>query len=495
MAPVTQAIPSRSRGLASARRLADAGRWADAEHALAPLLARAPDDAAALELLGDVLLSAGHPARAAEAFAIVAARRPTDPTLLYRLAIAHQRAYRYAAAAPVFHRLTQLTPEDPHAWTGLAWCLASTGAAPVAVSVAARAEALAPEDRRVRHTVAACCLAAGDTDGAARRYRDLLASDAEDDVAAWGLASLAFGRGDFASAWPLAEHRHVEMRQRGAYRPLPAPAWRGESLDGGTLLVVHEQGAGDLLQFARFLSLAAARGTRVVVEAPPGLHGILATVPGVTALVQPRAAVPDVRAAVHLMSLPHALGTGNDLLGAAVPYLSLPGDCPEPIAASVGERDATDGRPRIGLVWAGAAGHANDHQRSMPLEALRPLWASVDAQWISLQVGPRSAELQRLPPTERDGILDAAPWLTSYAATAHLVARLDLVVAVDTSVAHLAGALRRPTWILLPHVADWRWTGTGTATGWYPSARLFRQPAPGDWPAVVRDVVGALRDA
>lgn len=485
-------LPAEDPDLRSAHDLATAGRLPEAERALGRVLARRPDDPRALDQLADVLLAAGRPARAAEVLTRMMDLGPPEPSVLYRLAIAHQRGYRYAAAAPVFHRLTQLTPGDPKAWTGLAWCLAATGAGDVAVAVASRAEALAPMDRRVRHTVATCRLEAGDVAEAERRYAALLAADPEDEVAAWGLATIAFRRGDFARAWPLAERRHHEMRQRGAFRPLPAPAWQGEPLAGGRLLVVHEQGAGDLLQFARFLPVAQARDARVVVEAPPALHGILAEVPGVSEVVAPRAPVPDVRAAVRLMSLPFALGTGDDLLGTQVPYLIPPGACPDAIAEALPHRDGRGGRPAIGVVWAGAPGHANDHRRSMPLEVLGPLLGSRAARWISMQVGPRAADLGRLPADMRDGILDASPWLTSWEATAHTVSRLDLVVSVDTSVAHLAGALGTPTWILLPHVADWRWTGSGDATGWYPSARLFRQPVPGGWDAVIRAVGAAL---
>ena len=275
-------------------------------------------------------------------------------------------------------------------------------------------------------------------------------------------------------------------------RNFAQPAWDGTALAGRTLFVHAEQGLGSAIQFVRYAGLAAAAGGRVVLECHRPLQRLFAQ-----SLVAPRGPVaalvvkgeepPDFDCQAPLMSLPHLLGTTLAAIPGDSPYLS-----PDPAeAASWRERLAAAGRPRIGLVWAGNRRHENDRNRSMPAAELARLVDSHPAAaFFSLQVPGAAEDLAAFPP---DRVEDLAPHLPDFAATAAVIANLDLVVSVDTAVAHLAGALGHPVWLLLPYVPEWRWLLGRNDSPWYPSMRLFRQSAPGNWPELIERVGAALR--
>jgi hypothetical protein len=248
-----------------------------------------------------------------------------------------------------------------------------------------------------------------------------------------------------------------------------APLWTGEALAGRRLLVWAEQGLGDTLQFVRYAALLAGQGVDVVVEVQPELERLVRqSLPQVEVVARGQR-LPQFDVHAPLMSLPHLLHTRLDTIPAEVPYLFA-----EEAADRLGARD---GRLRVGLVWAGNPQHKNDRRRSLNPNVLAPLSSLRDIQWFSLQPGTTTP-----PPLD---LVDLTADLTDFADTAALLMQLDLVVTVDTSVAHLAGALGRPVWILLPYAADWRWLVERSDSPWYPSARLYRQSAPGDWPSVV----------
>jgi hypothetical protein len=267
-----------------------------------------------------------------------------------------------------------------------------------------------------------------------------------------------------------------EWRWRSAQMEAPryagAPRWTGEALGDRRLLVWAEQGLGDTLQFVRYATLLARHGVDVVLEVQPELERLVRhSLPEVEVIGR---GLQSPRFDVHapLMSLPYLLGTRLDTIPAELPYLYA-----EEAAVWLGPRD---GRHRVGLVWAGNRHHTNDGRRSLDPNLLASLDGLGDIQWFSLQPG-----------TTTSPQLDLVDWtadLTDFADTAALLMQLDLVVTVDTSIAHLAGALGRPVWILLPYAADWRWLVERSDSPWYPSARLYRQPAPGDWPSVVERV-------
>lgn len=265
------------------------------------------------------------------------------------------------------------------------------------------------------------------------------------------------------------------------------PAWRGEALPGRTLFVHAEQGVGDSVQFCRYLPALTRRlgpDARIVFAVQPGLVDVLPAMPGVS-IVTHGTRMPPVDAVCPLLSLPHLLGVDRLDLPAPVPYLDVPAE-----RGRVWQERLRPyaGRLRVGIVWAGNPAHSNDANRSMPLAALAPVLRLPNLHWFSLQVGPRAADLARAGAA----VVDLSPQLGDYADTAAALTQIDLLVSVDTSVAHLAGALGVPTWLLLPHLPDWRWQLARDDSPWYPALRLFRQPRPGDWDAVARELAAAL---
>src|SRR5690348_12088541 len=255
------------------------------------------------------------------------------------------------------------------------------------------------------------------------------------------LALALLAQGDYAAGWAEYEWR----RHLPGFAVLPGREWQGERLTGA-LLVQAEQGMGDSLMLARYLPLAAARVGRLVLACQTPLIPLLRRVPGVAAAVAMDVRLPRHDGAIFMGSLPHRFGTRLDDIPSPAGYLAA-----EPARARTWA-GLLSGRRRIGLVWAGNAELAGDAQRSMPFELFAPLLATPGAQFFSLQVGERARDV-----AGRTDIVDLSAQLTDFAETAAVIANLDLVVTVDTAVAHLAPALGRPCWIMLPRVADWRW--------------------------------------
>ncbi len=287
--------------------------------------------------------------------------------------------------------------------------------------------------------------------------------------------------GDFATGLAKYEARP------GKDRHVDVPLWLGrEPIADKTLLIHFEQGFGDTLQFVRYAKLVAARGARVVVEAQAALMPVLASVPGVAVAVAAGEPLPPCDLRCPMLSLPLAFGTTLDTVPAEVPYLAAPAERLAPWRA----RFAGDGKRRIGLVWAGNPKHKNDRNRSIAPERLAPLFAVPGVQWIALQPDPSPRDRAWL--AGRAEIQNVGEAVADFGDTAAVMAALDLVLSVDTAAVHLAGALARPIWIMLPFAPDWRWLMGRSDSPWYPTARLFRQPGPGDWDAVVAEVAAAL---
>ncbi|RQR52841.1 glycosyltransferase [Burkholderia sp. Bp9140] len=295
--------------------------------------------------------------------------------------------------------------------------------------------------------------------------------------------------GDFETGWQQHEMRwrasDVVLHRRHADRPL----WNGDELLAGRTVLLHaEQGYGDTLQFCRYASLLHDRGATVLVEAPAALGELLGTLRGVSRIVTEDQPTPAFDLQCPLMSLPHAFRTTLDTVPADVPYLRADARRRDAWAQRL-DAISPPGRLRIGLAWSGNPRHANDENRSIPFAALAPLVAAHDATFVSLQPQIRARDADAFAAS---GVLSFADALTDFAETAALADTLDLVISVDTSIAHLAGALGRPLWVLLPRVPDWRWLLERDDCPWYPSATLFRQARPGDWPAVVARLADAL---
>ncbi|MDP1644128.1 MAG: DUF5672 family protein [Thiobacillus sp.] len=333
----------------------------------------------------------------------------------------------------------------------------------------------------------------GHLDEARDAFNRALALDANLTQARFSRALVLLTRGDYAHGWAEYESRMRCPEYAAGYR-LPAMAgsprlWQGEALAGKSLLLIAEQGIGDTLQFIRYVKPLADQGARI------GLHvrqahvaGLLRNVHGLSAVYTGEAVIPAYDYICHLLSLPRLCGTHSLAdVPADVPYLSAPSDR----RAYWRQRlDAIPARLRVGLAWAGSPTNVDDRNRSCSLQALAGLFDLPDVAWINLQLGAGREELRAV----QTPILDWGDEQTDYAETAALMAELDLIITVDTSIAHAAGALGCPVWIMLQYIADFRWLLNRADSPWYPTARLFRQPHPGDWAAVVAALRGALAD-
>ncbi len=288
---------------------------------------------------------------------------------------------------------------------------------------------------------------------------------------------LAKGFAAYEGRW-----RHRDWLARARWHR--APRWQGQPLDGGLLEVVADEGLGDTLQFARFLPRLAERFPLRLVAQPP-LVSLLRRQPWPFQVLRPEEAAPRPAASLPLLSLPLVLPLALDAL--VCPRLLSPAEHPRPWSLGT----YAEGRRRIGLVWAGNPAHTDDALRSIDPEALAPLADLPGLQWVSLQAGPRAGEARRLP----FPVQDWTPYLQTFDDTAAALADLDGVLTVDTAVAHLSGALGRPTHLLLPLASDWRWFLGRTDSPWYPSVELHREKAAGRWETAVASAAAALGKA
>ncbi len=270
----------------------------------------------------------------------------------------------------------------------------------------------------------------------------------------------------------------------------PHPKWDGRPIPDQTLLIHTEQGAGDAIQLARYVPLAAERCKQLVLVCRADLIPIFATIPGIAQLREAgQIEVSEFDTYAALLSLPQVLDATLETIPAEVPYVDGEAIRRRKKAGSVLDLEPSS-RPKVGIVWAGSPTHQNDRRRSCPLKEFVPVLGTAGIDFYSLQKGPQCEELAQLPPEIK--VQDLEPKLGDFGDTAVVVGQLDLVISVDTSVAHLAGALGKPVWTLLSYVSDWRWLLEGEETPWYPTMRLFRQSEPGDWAGVMERVAGAL---
>ena len=298
-------------------------------------------------------------------------------------------------------------------------------------------------------------------------------------------AALRLLRGDFARGWPDYEWRWMKQSVVLANRMFTQPLWRGEPIAGKTILLHGEQGLGDTIQFCRYVPLVAARGARVILEVQKPLQALINGL-GAAQVIAKGDPLPQFDLHCPLLSLPLAFGTTMETIPSANAYLAAP---VQPSTAWQARLAATP-RPRIGLAWSGRAGHERDRERSIGLRAFLPL-LETGATIVSLQKEVRAEDAIVLK--DRGDILNAGEELGDFSDTAALMSQLDLVISVDTSAAHLAGALGKPVWILVTHIPDWRWLLERDDSPWYPTARLFRQDATGTWDGALAHVHTAAR--
>jgi tetratricopeptide (TPR) repeat protein len=463
--------------------LAALGKHEDAIACYRRALALRPEYAKACLNLGAALMDSDALAEAGDYLTRAAALDPKLPEAPYNLGNLAEKHGEFAAAAEHFRRATALRPQFYEAHHNLGAVLLKAEDTEAAHASFERAVALKPDKAEAHHNLARALAELSRYDEALASCRRATAADPTDAQASFTEAVLLLRQGDLREGFEKYEWRWKLGTQ--VPRNFPVPLWNGEDLAGRTILLYGEQGYGDTIQGLRYVPLVAARGARVVLEVPPPLSRLAARLPGVGELVAGGGVLPRFDLACPLLSLPRAFATTLETIPASVPYLSA-----EPDALERWRAHLAGAGLKVGIAWAGSPLHNSDARRSIDVEKLEPLLRLKGVRWFSLQVGERAADLARLAPGL---VTDLAPRLSDFAETAAAIANVDLVVTVDTAVAHLAGALGRPAWVMLRAMPDWRWLVDHDDSPWYPTVRLFRQRRRGDWDEVVRRVRTALK--
>lgn len=416
------------------------GRFDESIRELEALLEHNPDYFEAINNLGLALRDSGRRKEAIDIFERALSIAPDAQEARINLGVTFQELGRHEEARQVARDLLERDPSCYDAWDIIGHCAYEDGDYDLAYEFFGRAIELQPKDVNAH----------------------------------WNRALLDLHRGRLREGFAGYEWRKKLVAFTRNRRPVYTPEWDGPPLNWQSILVISEQGLGDALQFVRYAAALKDAGAGAVhVECDPVLADLLMTAPGIDSVVPRGQSLPEHDVHVYMLSLPGLLGTDVDSIPDTVPYLTAP-------ERKAADAVATDGLA-VGFVWAGSPGHARDHLRSARLELFDRLFEVPGTTFHSLQKGGPEAALAGV---RRSNVRDLSKHLADFGDTAAVVERLDLVITVDTSVAHLAGALGKQTWLLLPHVCDFRWQIEGETSPWYPTMRIFRQPAVGDWESV-----------
>ncbi len=400
----------------------------------------------------------------------------------YELGVRLKDAGDLDGAERCFRQIVEQYPDLPDPRYSLGVVLQLQGRLQEAISHYRAATVLDPAFVKAHYNLANAFLNCGLYQESIDSVQAVLRYDPAHADAHWLLGMLLLRSGDFHNGWREYEWRWKAAEFSSRIPDLGRPQWDGSPLEGRTLLIHMEQGRGDMIQFIRYAPLAAASGGRVVVCALPELVSLLATVIGISQVVDRNGPLPDFDVHAPVQTLPYLLGTTLETIPQTIPYLSS-----DPVKVTEWRRKFPDvERFRIGLVWQGTPTHRDDHNRSCSLHEFLLLKDLVETEFYSLQIGAGAEQIFEL--SSLMTVIDATGQIRDFSDTAALIANLDLVISVDTAVAHLAGALGKPVWTLLPYVPEWRWLLERSDTPWYPTMRLFRQQSPGDWKNVFRQV-------
>jgi tetratricopeptide (TPR) repeat protein len=449
-------------------------------------LAFAPDIAEAHLNRGNVLNDLKRHDEAVASYDSALRLRPDYAEALSNRGIALHALDRNHEALGSFDRALTFKPDYPEALSHRGATLDAMKRPDEALESYARAIALKPDYADAYGNRGATLYNLKRLDEALADFDRALALRPDLPEVHWNQAAARLITGDFERGFAEYEWRWQREAMIAVKRDFPQPLWRGEDITGKTILVHSEQGLGDSIQFCRYIPALAARGARVILEVDAPLRRLMTTLSGAGEVRTKGSRLPDFDTHCPLLSLPLAFGTRLDTVPSVTPYLHTQADD----VAAWEARLAATRRPRVGLAWSGNPDHQRDAERSIALEALLPL-LDVDASFVSVQKDVRAADAAVL--AERGDILQVGDALNDFADTAALLSQLDLVIAVDTSVTHLAGAMAKPVWVLLPFIPDWRWLLDRETSPWYPTARLFRQDESRSYDGVIARVREALR--
>ncbi len=448
-----------------------------------------PGDPLALANRGSALLSLGRPADALETFDALLRLDPRNGEALMNRGIAKANLSRQDEALSDFDAALSLMPGHPSAMYNRGNALLALNRPVEALADFDRALNAMPEHPRVWHNRGRALQQLNRYAEAVQCFDRTLALNKGDADAQNNRALCLLTLGDLREGFKAYEARWKRSAMADTRRGYNKPLWLGEfPLGHKTILLTAEQGLGDTIQFARYAPLLARAGAKVVLEVQPELKSLLSGIEGVTACVARGEPLPGYDVHTPLGSLPLALKTDASTVPADLPYLHAD---PARIEQWQSKLGALPGK-RVAVAWAGQAKHANDANRSLDLKVLEPLLTLEGISFVSIQRELRDGDAALL--ASRAHVTPIGGDLNDMADTAAVLSLCDLLISVDTSIVHLAGAMARPAWVMLPFAPDWRWGLTGDHSAWYPQVRLFRQPSLGDWPSAMTQVRTALAD-
>lgn len=395
---------------------------------------------------------------------------------------------RYPEAIDAFQKVLDLDPDLPQGHYNLGGVFRLIEDFPSAVQHFSKAIQILPTYSDAWNNLALTCKNMGDFDRALLYFNRALQIDPDLAIARWNRSFVHFLQDNWKAGWTDFEIR-FDLPQRRAIYPhrIRGRRWDGLPIPQKTLLVHDEQGLGDTFQFIRWLPWAKARCGRLVFETRPEIIPLIENTLGIDEIVErspDKAPNMPFEAYIPLMSIPRLINLSPDRLTDWAPYI----EAPEAKVAQWKSR-LPDGKLRVGIVWAGRPEHGNDANRSSGIDALSPLFRNSSIQFVGLQKGPAEHQLDAF---SFSNVTNLGSELNSFLDTAAILAQLDLLITVDTSVAHLAGAMGRPVWVMIPFIPDWRWGVHGHHTPWYPTMKLFRQTRPKDWNAVIEHIAAEL---
>ena len=461
------------------------GRHAEASVQYREALRCEPDSAQTHNNFGQALEAQGQAADALIHYREAIRLKPDYAEAQNNLGVVLQDRGELPEALEHYQQAVCLKPDYIEAHNNLGSVLQAQGQQDAALAHYRQALRLKPDYAEAHSNLGLLRQAQGRLQDALASLEEAIRLDPECVSAQWNRALIWLLLGDFSRGWPGYEWRWKHFRLPA--QPFPQPRWDGSPLAGRTILLYWEQGLGDTLQFVRYASLVKERGGSVLVVCQPSLARLLETCPGVDMVIAEGMLLPHFDVQVPLLSLPEIFQSNLASIPAGIPYLAPPQHVHPELEAALA---ASPPILRVGIVWAGNPEHKNDRNRSCLLAHFRPLTRVPDVALFSLQKGLRAVDLH--DQTNEFAITDLSQFLGDFGDTAAAIARLDLVVTVDTAVAHLAGALGKPVWLLLPFAPDWRWLLEREDSPWYPSMRLFRQTRSDDWIGVIARVGEAL---
>jgi tetratricopeptide (TPR) repeat protein len=438
-----------------------------------------PGSFEALTNLGAALQETGQSDEAIIAFRQALRINPDVAETYNNLGNALRDTKQLDEAIVEFQRAVELKPESADIHRNLGTALCNKGRFDEAIAAHRQAIRLKPDFSDAYNNLGVALDGKGEYADAITAYQQCLRIQPDFPGAHLNLGLIHLIRGDFRRGWPEYEWR-LRVKDSAALN-FSQPRWNGEDLKGRVILLHNEQGLGDAIQFVRYAPLVAARGGEVILYCQDCLKRVLSQIPSIEQVICEGESLPRFDVQCPLLSLPLIFKTDLNSIPAAIPYLKSDLQ----ISGSFANRLAAEGTGRrVGLIWAGSPEHRSDRHRSVTLDQLAPLAGWRGATFFSLQKGEAAAEARHPPAGMK--LIDWTADLHDFADTAALIDNLDLVISVDTAPAHLAAAMGKPVWVLLQYSPDWRWLLEREDSPWYPTVRLFRQKAVGDWTSVIR---------